>query len=54
MKFTAVVLAADRGRGDVVAEAAGVPCKSLTPIGGHPDAVPGDKRSGGIRRSRCN
>ena len=36
MKFTAVVLAADRGRGDVVAEAAGVPCKSLTPIGGIP------------------
>lgn len=35
-KFTALVLAADRGPGDVVAEAAGVPCKSLTPIGGIP------------------
>jgi GTP:adenosylcobinamide-phosphate guanylyltransferase len=35
-KFTAVVLAADRGPGDVVAGAAGVPCKSLTPVGGIP------------------
>jgi len=34
--FTAVVLAADRGPGDPVAEAAGVPCKSLAPIGGIP------------------
>ena len=35
-KFTALVLAADRGPGDPVAEAAGVSCKSLTPIGGIP------------------
>lgn len=35
-KFTALVLAADRGPGDPVATAAGVPCKSLTPIGGIP------------------
>ncbi len=35
-KFTALVLAADRGPGDLVAKAAGVPCKSLTPIGGTP------------------
>jgi len=34
--FTAIVLAADRGPGDPVAEAAGVPCKSLTPIAGIP------------------
>lgn len=34
--FTAIVLAADRGPGDPVAEAAGVPCKSLAPIGGTP------------------
>jgi len=35
-KFTALVLAADRGVDDPVAKAAGVPCKSLTPIGGIP------------------
>lgn len=35
-KFTALVLAADRGPDDPVARAAGVPCKSLTPIGGIP------------------
>ncbi|UCD82245.1 MAG: nucleotidyltransferase family protein [Desulfobacterales bacterium] len=35
-KFTALVLAADRGPDDPVAKAAGVPCKSLTPIGGIP------------------
>ena len=35
-KFTAVVLAADRGPDDPVAKAAGVPCKSLTPVGGRP------------------
>jgi GTP:adenosylcobinamide-phosphate guanylyltransferase len=35
-KFTAVVLAADRGPDDPVAKAAGVPCKSLTPVGGKP------------------
>jgi len=35
-KFTALVLAADRGPDDPVAEAAGVPCKSLTPVGGIP------------------
>ena len=34
--FTAIVLAADRGPDDPVAKAAGVPCKSLTPIGGIP------------------
>ena len=34
--FTALVLAADRGIDDPVAKAAGVPCKSLTPIGGTP------------------
>jgi GTP:adenosylcobinamide-phosphate guanylyltransferase len=34
--FTAIVLAADRGPGDPVATATGVPCKSLTPIGGIP------------------
>ncbi len=35
-KFTAVVLAADRGPDDPVAAAAGVCCKSLTPVGGKP------------------
>jgi GTP:adenosylcobinamide-phosphate guanylyltransferase len=35
-KFTALVLAADRGPDDPVAGAAGVPCKSLAPIGGIP------------------
>jgi GTP:adenosylcobinamide-phosphate guanylyltransferase len=35
-KFAAVVLAADRGPGDPVAKAAGVPCKSLTPVHGIP------------------
>lgn len=35
-KFSALVLAADRGPGDPVAAAAGVPCKSLTPVGGIP------------------
>ena len=35
-KFAAIVLAADRGPDDPVARAAGVPCKSLTPIGGIP------------------
>ena len=34
--FTAIVLAADRDPGDPVAAAAGVPCKSLTPIDGIP------------------
>jgi GTP:adenosylcobinamide-phosphate guanylyltransferase len=34
--FTALVLAADRGPDDPVAKAAGVPCKSLTPVGGIP------------------
>ncbi|UCF94470.1 MAG: nucleotidyltransferase family protein [Desulfobacterales bacterium] len=34
--FTALVLAADRGSGNPVAEAAGVPVKSLTPVGGTP------------------
>ena len=35
-KFTAVVLAADRGPDDPVAKATGVRCKSLTPVGGKP------------------
>ena len=35
-KFTAVVLAADRGPDDPVARAAGVRCKSMTPINGTP------------------
>ncbi len=35
-KFTAVVLAADREPDDAVAMAAGVRCKSLTPVGGTP------------------
>jgi CMP-N-acetylneuraminic acid synthetase len=35
-KFTALILAADRGSDDPVANAAGVPCKSLAPIGGIP------------------
>jgi GTP:adenosylcobinamide-phosphate guanylyltransferase len=35
-KFTALILAADRGPDDPVAKAAGVPCKSLTPIDGVP------------------
>ena len=34
--FTAVVLAADRGPDDPVAKAAGVRCKSLTPVDGTP------------------
>ena len=34
--FTAVVLAADRGPADSVARAAGVSCKSMTPVGGTP------------------
>jgi GTP:adenosylcobinamide-phosphate guanylyltransferase len=35
-KFTALILAADRGPDDPVAKAAGVPCKSLAPICGIP------------------
>jgi len=35
-KFTALILAADRAPDDPVARTAGVPCKSLTPIGGIP------------------
>jgi len=34
--FTAVVLAGDRKPSDPVAEAAGVSCKALTPVGGRP------------------
>jgi GTP:adenosylcobinamide-phosphate guanylyltransferase len=34
--FTALILAADRDSDDPVAKAAGVPCKSLTPVGGIP------------------
>jgi len=33
---TAVVLAADRGRGDPVAALTGAPCKALAPVGGTP------------------
>ena len=36
LNFTAIVLAADRGPDDPVAKAAGVRCKSLTPVGGKP------------------
>jgi GTP:adenosylcobinamide-phosphate guanylyltransferase len=35
-KFTAIVLAGDRGPDDPVARAAGVSCKALVPIGGRP------------------
>ena len=35
-KFTALILAADRETDDPVAKAAGVPCKSLAPVGGTP------------------
>ena len=35
-KFTAIVLAADRGPEDPVARAAGVSCKCLTPVNGSP------------------
>lgn len=35
-KFTALVLAADRGAGDPVATKAGVACKAFAPIGGVP------------------
>lgn len=35
-RFTAIVLAADRESDNPVARAAGVPCKSLAPIGGIP------------------
>ena len=37
--FNAIVLAADRGRDDPVAVAAGVAAKCLTPIGGSPMVV---------------
>lgn len=37
--FAAIVLAADRAPGDPVAEAAGVCCKSLAPVGGRPMVV---------------
>jgi len=35
-KFTALVLAADRGPEDPVARSAGVPCKCMTPVNGIP------------------
>ncbi len=38
-RFTAVVLAGDRGPHDPVAEAANVPCKALTPIGDTPMVI---------------
>ena len=34
--FTAIVLAADRGSPDPVAQAAGVRCKAMAPVGGRP------------------
>ena len=34
--FTAIILAGVRSTGDPVAEAAGVPCKALIPVGGRP------------------
>lgn len=34
--FTAIILAGDRTSSDPVAEAAGVPCKAFTPVGGRP------------------
>ena len=34
--FTAIILAGDRTSGDPLAEAAGVACKSLVPVGGRP------------------
>lgn len=34
--FTAIILAGDRTSGDPLAEAAGVACKSLVPVGGKP------------------
>lgn len=52
--FTAVVLAADRTARDPVARAAGVPCKSLAPVGGRPmvlrviDALKGARQIGSI------
>jgi len=39
MRFTAIVLAADRGRDDPVAAAAGVVAKCLTPVAGVPMVV---------------
>ena len=39
MEFDAIVLAADRGRNDPVAAAAGVAAKCLTPIAGSPMVV---------------
>jgi CTP:molybdopterin cytidylyltransferase MocA len=38
-RFSAIVLAADRGRGDPVAAAAGVAAKCLTPVAGTPMVV---------------
>ena len=38
-KYTAIVLAADRGPDDPVARAAGAPCKSMTPIDGTPMVI---------------
>jgi len=38
-RYIAVVLAADRIPGDPVAEAAGVPCKSLVPVGNIPMVI---------------
>ena len=36
MPFTAIILAADRSADDPVAQATGVSCKALTPVGGIP------------------
>lgn len=37
--FTAIVLAGERTRSDPVAQAAGVPCKALAPVGGVPMVI---------------
>lgn len=38
-RFTAIVLAGERTRSDPVAQAAGVPCKALAPVGGVPMVI---------------
>lgn len=54
MKFTAVVLAGDRGPDDAVARATGSPCKALAPAGGRPmvlrvlDALAGSAHVNGV------
>ena len=54
--FTAIILAGDRTSGDPLAEAAGVACKSLVPVGGRPmvlrvlDSLEMDGKSGNPER----